>query len=207
MNIVENEIIKITLTVGGPGMKKLKSMFFYLILITFILPFTAHSKMYMWTDENGVKHVSNTAPPQNIKGIQQKGEKAFDEEKYQKGVKQREAAEDQKAKEEEQARIEKEKYEQKINENSSNRSKEDARVAGQLQSISSSKFVWEENSQQIASITKTKIGNWKIKRDDGFYIGIITKRGDLKPRDGGLLVNDVRMLVNIHESLIPYLSE
>jgi len=189
-------------------MKKLKSMFFYLILITFILPFTAHSKMYMWTDENGVKHVSNTAPPQNIKGIQQKGEKAFDEEKYQKGVKQREAQEEQKAKEEERARVEKEQMEQKvINEKGSNQSKNDMRDVGQLQPISSSKFVWVENGQKIATITKTKIDNWKIKRSDGFYIGLITKRGDLKPRDGGLLVNDMRMLVNIHEALIPYISE
>lgn len=37
----------------------------------------------MWTDENGVKHYSNTAPPKNIKNIQEKGEQKFDKEKYQ----------------------------------------------------------------------------------------------------------------------------
>jgi len=69
-------------------MKKLKISFLYFILIMFITPLAAHSKMYIWTDENGVKHVSNTAPPQNTKNIQRKDEKKFDEEKYQRNKEQ-----------------------------------------------------------------------------------------------------------------------
>jgi len=69
-------------------MKSLKKSFLYLILIIFIVPLPAHSKMYIWTDENGVKHVSNTAPPQNIKNIQEKDEQKFDEEKYQRSKEQ-----------------------------------------------------------------------------------------------------------------------
>ena len=86
-------------------MKNLKKIILYLILILFILPLAAHSKMYIWTDENGVKHVSNTAPPQNIKDIQQKGEKTFDEEKHQRLMEERESAEKEVAKEVEENRI------------------------------------------------------------------------------------------------------
>jgi len=70
-------------------MKTLKRTFLYLILIILITPLAAHSQMYIWTDENGVKHVSNTAPPQNIKNIQEKGEKTFDEENHQRLMEQK----------------------------------------------------------------------------------------------------------------------
>lgn len=70
-------------------MKKLKKSFLYLILITFILPLAAHSKMYMWTDENGIKHYSNKAPPEGIKNIQKSNEKVFDEKKHQRLMEQK----------------------------------------------------------------------------------------------------------------------
>ena len=80
-------------------MKNLKSWVLYLILIIFILPLTAHSKMYMWTDENGVKHYSNKAPPEGIKNIQKSNEKVFDEEKHQRLMEQKRLEADREKKE------------------------------------------------------------------------------------------------------------
>ena len=86
-------------------MKKLNKTFLYLILIILITPLAAHSKMYMWTDENGVKHYSNTPPPQNAKNIQEKKEQKFDEEKYQRLMEQKKAYEAQIAEEVEANRV------------------------------------------------------------------------------------------------------
>jgi len=69
-------------------MKNLKKPFLYLILIIFILPLTAHSKMYMWTDENGVKHYSNTPPPKSANNVQEDVEQKTDEQAYQRAMEQ-----------------------------------------------------------------------------------------------------------------------
>ena len=79
--------------------------------------------------------------------------------------------------------------------------------ASELRSLSSQEFVWIENGQTIATVSKTEIDNWKVKRADGFYIGLITKRGDVKPRDSGLKVSDVETLIRIQKALSPLLSK
>ncbi len=73
--------------------------------------------------------------------------------------------------------------------------------AGELKSVSSTEFLWVENGQPVATVTKTSIDNWKVNRVGGFYIGIITKRGGVKLRDGGLNVNDVSAITNIQKAL------
>ncbi len=77
--------------------------------------------------------------------------------------------------------------------------------AGELQSVSSTQFVWIDNGQGIATVSKTDNDNWKIKRTDGFYIGLVTKRGDIKQRDSGLKVSDLEILISIQKALLPLL--
>lgn len=77
--------------------------------------------------------------------------------------------------------------------------------AGELRSVSSTEFLWVDNGQTVATVSKTEIDNWKVKRIGGYYIGLITKRGDVKPRETGLKVNDVEILISIQKALIPYL--
>lgn len=78
--------------------------------------------------------------------------------------------------------------------------------AGELRTISATEFVWVDKGETIANISKTELDNWKVKRFNGFYIGLITKRGDVVPRDTGLKVDDVDILISIQKAMIPYLS-
>ena len=79
--------------------------------------------------------------------------------------------------------------------------------AGELRSVSSTEFLWVDNGQPAATVSKTSIENWKVKRIDGFYIGIITKRGNITLREGRLPVDDVNMITNIQKALLPYLGK
>lgn len=79
--------------------------------------------------------------------------------------------------------------------------------AGGLHQISSTEFAWINNGRQLATVSNTGYGNWKVKRIDGFYIGLITARGDIEQRDSGLKVNDVQTLIEIQRALLPLLSK
>lgn len=71
-----------------------------------------------------------------------------------------------------------------------------------LQQVSPTAFAWINNGQQLATVSNTGYGNWKVKRIDGFYIGLITARGDIEQRESGLKVNDVQMLIEIQRALL-----
>jgi glutaredoxin-like YruB-family protein len=42
-----------------------------LLLIVLLMPAVAHAELYQWTDENGVKHFSNTPPTENVDEVRQ----------------------------------------------------------------------------------------------------------------------------------------
>lgn len=79
--------------------------------------------------------------------------------------------------------------------------------AGDLRQVSATEFVWINNSQATATVSNTGYDNWKVKRIDGFYIGLITKRGDIEQRDGGLKIIDVQSLIEIQKALMPLISK
>ena len=78
--------------------------------------------------------------------------------------------------------------------------------AGELRAVSATEFVWVDKGETVVNIPETELNNWNVKRIDGFYIGLITKRGDVIPRDTGLTVDNVDSLISIQKALIPYLS-
>lgn len=75
-------------------------------------------------------------------------------------------------------------------------------LADGLHQVSPTEFVWINNGQQLATVSNTGYGNWKVRRIDGFYIGLITRRGDIEQRESGLKVNDVRVLIEIQSALL-----
>jgi hypothetical protein len=52
---------------------------------------SVYAELYMWTDEKGIKHFSNTALNEQGKDIKQEGEIKFDEAKHQEILEQRKA--------------------------------------------------------------------------------------------------------------------
>jgi len=44
------------------------------LVIALAIPFHAFSQLYIWTDKDGVKHVTNTAPPTEAENVQEQGE-------------------------------------------------------------------------------------------------------------------------------------
>ena len=61
----------------------LKYCFICLVLFGFVI--TANGEMYIWTDENGVKHFSNTMPPpEYLQDATQSGEIKYSDDYYQK---------------------------------------------------------------------------------------------------------------------------
>jgi len=60
-------------------------------------PTSVYADLYMWIDENGIKHFSNTALNDKGKSIRQEEEIKFDEAKYQEILEQQKAHEEQQA--------------------------------------------------------------------------------------------------------------
>lgn len=42
-----------------------------LLLVVWLMPAVAHAELYQWTDENGVKHFSNTPPTEKVESVRQ----------------------------------------------------------------------------------------------------------------------------------------
>ncbi len=72
-------------------MKKLCAIILFYLVIG-CLSTSVYAELYMWTDEKGIKHFSNTTPnEQGKKNIEQKGEIKFDEAKHQEIIEQQKA--------------------------------------------------------------------------------------------------------------------
>jgi len=48
--------------------------FFIASLISIAFPSVSLAQIYLWTDKDGVKHVTNTAPPPEAENVQEQGE-------------------------------------------------------------------------------------------------------------------------------------
>jgi len=68
---------------------------FYLVIGC--LSTSVYAELYMWTDEKGIKHFSNTALNEQGKNVRQEEEIKFDEAKYQEIIEQQKAYEEQQA--------------------------------------------------------------------------------------------------------------
>ncbi len=53
-----------------------------ILLITILFRFEAIAELYVWTDEKGVKHYSNTVPGQGAKNVSRKAEEKVDKDEY-----------------------------------------------------------------------------------------------------------------------------
>jgi len=71
-------------------MQKLFAFILFYLMIA-CLSTSVYAEMYMWTDEKGIKHFSNTALNEQGKDIKKEGEIKFDEAKYQEILEQQKA--------------------------------------------------------------------------------------------------------------------
>ncbi|RPJ14391.1 MAG: DUF4124 domain-containing protein [Desulfobacteraceae bacterium] len=71
------------------------SILFYLLISC--PPASVYADLYIWTDENGVKHFSNIAPKETDKSIRLEEEIIFDEAKYKEFLEQQKAYEEKQA--------------------------------------------------------------------------------------------------------------
>lgn len=71
-------------------MQKLFAFILFYLMIG-CLSTSVYAEMYMWTDEKGIKHFSNTALNEQGKDIKKEGEIKFDEAKYQEILEQQKA--------------------------------------------------------------------------------------------------------------------
>ena len=71
-------------------MQKLFAFILFYLMIG-CLSTSVYAEMYMWTDEKGIKHFSNTALNEQGKNIKQDGEIKFDEAKHQEILEQQKA--------------------------------------------------------------------------------------------------------------------
>ena len=66
---------------------------FVFFLYLFSIPMVPHAELYCWTDDKGVKHYSNSPPPQAPVEVRQIEEIVFDEEAFNERQKQKEILE------------------------------------------------------------------------------------------------------------------
>ncbi|MDQ1331068.1 MAG: hypothetical protein QG578_1333, partial [Thermodesulfobacteriota bacterium] len=77
----------------------MKNIFAFILfyLLVSLLPSGVYADLYIWTDENGIKHFSNIVPKEMDKTIRIEEEIIFDESKYREFIEQRKAYEKQEA--------------------------------------------------------------------------------------------------------------
>lgn len=77
-------------------MKNIFAFILFYMLVS-LLPAGVYADLYIWTDENGIKHFSNIVPKETDKTIRIEEEIVFDESKYREFIEQRRAYEKQEA--------------------------------------------------------------------------------------------------------------